>query len=107
MGVALEPQRRHIYDPTVSASCPYCVGVVGTVKHVLMECPRFALPRSTLSHILQTQLRVAVPLSLELLLGLPSPAFNGLPKHLGKQLHERCLVLCGEFLLTVNATLKL
>src|SRR6185437_2904573 len=60
MGVALVPARRYIYDRRQSRQCGHCVDVIGSAEHVLLDCPRFAVARSTLSHSLQSQLRVNV-----------------------------------------------
>lgn len=107
LGVCLVPQRRHIYNPANSPSCPYCVGIVGTVTHMLLECPRFAAPRTLLTDTLRTRLRVPISLTLQLLKGLPPPESAGLLPKIGAAVHERCLAHTGDFLIAVNSIFKL
>jgi len=107
MGVALVPARRYIYDRRQSRQCGHCIGVIGSIEHVLLGCPRFAVARSTLSHSLQSQLRVKVALSLRLLLGLPPPEAGTLKSKEALQVHAKCLELTGAFLVHINNVMKL
>ena len=109
MGVALLPARRHIYDRRISSACPHdsCHGAHGDATHVLLNCPRFAAPRLTLSHALQSRLRVKVALSLGLLHGQPPPEAGGFPHKTAVLMHRQCLDLTGDFLLCVNRVMKL
>ena len=106
-GVALVPARRHVYDRRISAQCPHCVDMYGDVKHVLLQCPRFGYHRSRLCKALQTQLRVKVALSLNLLLGLPPPEAVNFAPTLAMDLHLECLRLTGEFITYIDRVMKL
>jgi hypothetical protein len=67
LGVALTPQRHHIYKHQPTAACS-CGGGIGDVAHVLMACNKHNQARSACQSALKNVF-YGVPMTLELLLG--------------------------------------
>jgi hypothetical protein len=107
LGVALTPQRRFIYKQVPSPLCRRCL-VVGSTEHILLHCLQFGMVRARCTELLRG-LCFSVDLSVQLVLGEPPPtpaAYRGERAFL-KSIHEQCLNITGDFLLSINKTMPL
>jgi hypothetical protein len=107
LGVALTPQRRFIYKQVPSPLCLRCL-VVGSTDHILLHCLHFSRSRASCIELLRG-LCFSVDLTLELVLGDPplTPAAYRGERAFLKSIHEQCLNITGDFLLSINRTMPL
>jgi len=106
-GVALTPQRHHLYKHTPTPLCSSC-GVVGDLDHVLFHCKLYAFARGKCESELQ-QLYFPVQLTREVIYGVPPPAPRGFSDERAflSDMHARCLKATSNFINTINGINRL
>ena len=100
-GVALTPQRRHLYRKSETPNCPHCVGKVGTTTHVLLDCHRYRPQRIIAEDSLRALLPVPIQLTLDLLLGV-APRRWPISAHVVGLEYMKAVAITGSYLQAIN-----
>jgi hypothetical protein len=105
LGSALTPSRLFMYG-LGSPLCQHapCVNMQGSIRHLFLDCPKFAVARQDCQEKLKTTLYFPVKLTIELVLGHPPTPPSGFAtdSDFMKSTHIKCLLITGEFILAVN-----